>query len=164
MGSGHPATAMKLRGIIAWIAPLALLAMAALSLMATDASAAAAYESHYTLSQTYSAALRLIRVDNGFKIREQDHEAAYILFDYESNESGSRITPGAIELVPHEDNVSVFVKLPKMPQYHEEVMLNALRRKLESEYGDPPPRRKPRDPDSPPDGGRDAGTDGKVQP
>ena len=155
---------MKHRGIFAWVVTaLALCALAALSLFASDASAAAAFESRYTLSQTYSAALRLIRVDNGFKIREQDQEAAYILFDYESNESGSRVTPGAIEMVPHDDKVSVFVKLPKMPQYHEEVLLNSLRRKLESEYGEPPPRRKPREPDpAPPDGGRDAGTDGKA--
>jgi len=153
---------MKHRGILAWIvAPLALCAMVVLSLVATDANAAAGYESPYTLTQNYSAALRLIRVDNGFNIRERDPDAAYILFDYQSSESGARITPGAIELVPHGDTVSVFVKLPKMPQYHEEVMLNAFKRKLEAEYGDPPPRKPPEPP--PPDAGADAKPDGKAR-
>jgi hypothetical protein len=146
-----------------WVAGIGVVSVAALasSLWATPAGADASYASPYTLGQTYSAALRLIRVDNGFQITERDPEAAYILFEYEHPESGTRITPGAIELIPRTDRVTVLVKLPKMPRYHEEALANALRRKLETEYGDPPPRTKPRPPDDTPDAGRDASRDAR---
>jgi hypothetical protein len=129
----------------------------ALCFPSSRAEAKATYPSPYTLSQTYSAALRLIRVDNGFKITERDPDAAYIMFDYESAESGSRVSPGAIELVPAGDHIMVFVKLPQMPRYHEEVLMNGLKRKLESEYGEPPEKRKPK---PPPKEQPDAGADG----
>jgi hypothetical protein len=108
--------------------------------------------------------LRLIRVDNGFSVTERDPEAAYIMFDYESRESGTRVTPGAIEMVPSGDSVTVVVKLSQMPRYHEEVLLNALKRKLESDYGEPPAKRKPKpEPDERPDGGADAAPDARTR-
>lgn len=128
----------------------------AVCLAVPEAEAQATYASPYTLAQTYSAALRLIRVDNGFKIVERDPEAAYIMFEYVSRESGERVSPGAIEMVPSGDRITVQVKLPQMPRYHEQVLADALKRKLESEYGEPP-RKKPEEPakekpDAGPDG------------
>jgi hypothetical protein len=129
-----------------------------------EADAKASYACPYTMSQTYSAALRLIRVDNGFSVTERDPEAAYIMFDYESRESGTRVTPGAIEMVPSGDSVTVVVKLAQMPRYHEEVLLNALKRKLESDYGEPPAKPKPKpEPDERPDGGADAAPDARTR-
>ncbi len=131
-----------------------------LSWTAGEADAKASYISPYTLPQTYGAALRLIRVDKGFKIVERDPDAAYIMFEYVSAESGKRITPGAIEMIPGKDSVTVQVKLHQMPRYHEDVMADALKRKLRSEYGDPPPKRRPKpQPPKPPDTPLEAGTD-----
>ena len=143
-----------------------LLGLAAAAAMATSlvcwtwdvASAKVSYPCPYSLSQTYSAALRLLRVDNGYTVTERDPEAAYIMFDYSSPESGTRVTPGAIEMVPRGDAVMVVVKLPQMPRYHEDVLLNALKRKLESEYGEPTKPSKPK-PDERPDAGPDADSD-----
>lgn len=145
--------------LLAVLSAASLAVLVVLCVPSTPAEAKATYASPYTLGQTYSAALRLIRVDNGFKINERDPDAAYILFDYESHESGTRVTPGAIEMVPGRDHVTVLVKLPKMPRYHEEVMMNALKRKLQSDYGEPPPKREPEPPprEEEPDAGADAG-------
>ena len=107
----------------------------------------------YTLTDALGDGL--LRVDNGFQITERDPEAAYILFEYQHPESGTRVTPGAIELIPRANQVTVLVKLTKMPRYHEEVLASSLRRKLEAEYGEPPPRTKPKPPADPPDGGTD---------
>ncbi len=149
-----------------WRHPLAIAVASLITLCALmclsvpRADAKARYTSPYTLSQNYSAALRLIRVDHGFEIVERDPDAAYIMFKYESHESGSRVTPGAIEMVPRRDHVQVFVKLPKMPRYHEEVMKTELERKLKEEYGEPPERPEPEPPEEEPDAGagEDAGS------
>jgi len=137
-------------------------AVASLCWTSFDASAKASYACPYTLTQTYSAALRLLRVDNGYNVTERDPDAAYILFDYQSRESGNRTTSGAIEMIPSGDNVTVLVKLPQMPSYHETVLLDSLKRKLESEYGEPPRRPQPK-PKDPPDAGADASPDGRTR-
>lgn len=121
-----------------------------------EADAKATFDSAYTLQQTYNAALRLIRVDMGLKVTERDPDAAYLLFDYKSPESGTRVVPGAIELVKSGQSVKVIVQLPQMPRYHEQVMVDSLAKKLANDYGDPP--RRPSAPPPPPaeDGGTDA--------
>ncbi len=104
------------------------------------ASAKASFESPYTLTQTYNAALRLVRVDLGLTVTERDPSAAYILFDYKSTESGNRIAPGSIEMLEAGRAVRVVVQLAQMPRYHEQVMSDALAKKLRDEYGEPAPR------------------------
>ncbi len=127
-----------------WFAACALFAAVAAATSAafvtSDASARTSFQSSYTLEQNYSAALRLIRVDMGLRITEKDPEAAYIMFEYKSSESGNRVTPGSIEMVPQETAVQVVIQLPQMPQYHEEVLATQFKRKLQSDYGDPPRR------------------------
>jgi hypothetical protein len=138
-------------------------ALGALALLAPGhARARVAFSSAYTLEQNFSAALRLIRVDMGLRITEKDPEAAYVLFEYRSNESGARVTPGSIEMVPRSDTVQVTVQLPQMPQYHEDVMATALKKKLLNDYGEPP-RRRP-SPPSRPDAGADAEPDAGSVP
>lgn len=125
---------------------------------AKDAWAKASFDSHYTFEQTYNAALRLVRVDLGLKITERDPEAAYLLFDYKSSETGARVVPGSIELIRSGDVVKVVVQLSQMPRYHEQVMADALVKKLEHDFGEPPRRKAP--PEEPPaDGGTDAPTE-----
>ena len=105
-----------------------------------EVEAKASFESPYTLAQTYNAALRLVRVDFGLTVTERDPSAAYILFDYTSSESGRRVAPGSIEMLEAGRIVKVVVQLAQMPRYHEQVMSNALAKKLRDEYGDPMPR------------------------
>jgi hypothetical protein len=128
-----------------------------IALTALVAEAKATYQSPYDYGRTWTAALRLVRVDNGWKVTEKDDASGYILFEYRSPES-SKPCPGSLELVrgPEADApVSVLAQLPQMPHYHEQVLLDALASKMRREYGDPPPvRRKPATPD--PDGGPDA--------
>lgn len=135
---------------------------AAILITGSLADAKSTYESPYGYDRTWNAALRLVRVDNGWKITEKDDRSGYLLFDYKSPEN-SKVSPGTLELVrgrdddEHEPNVSVLVQLPEMPHYHEQVMLDALASKMRREYGDPPARRKKQPVDAPDAG--DAGTD-----
>ncbi len=123
------------------------------------AHARSAYESPYGYDRTWNAALRLVRVDNGWKVTEKDETSGYLLFEYRSPES-AKATPGSFELVRGRDadgSVSVLVQLPQMPHYHEQVVLDALASKMRREYGDPPEHRHPDPPRMPTDAGPDEG-------
>jgi hypothetical protein len=133
-----------------------LVVSAAVALTAPGASAKSTYESPYGYERTWNAALRLVRVDNGWKVTEKDDQNGYLLFDYKSP-GNEKAYPGTMELVRGNDAeaaVRVLIQLPAMPQYHEQVLLDALASKMRREYGDPPLHRKV-DP-APPDAGTDA--------
>ena len=66
------------------------------------ASAKSTYESPYGYDRTWNAALRLVRVDNGWKVTEKDDQNGYLLFDYKSPEGGKPY-PGTLELVRGRD-------------------------------------------------------------
>ncbi len=111
----------------------------------------------YTRAQTFSAALRYLRVDLGYEVTEKDPDAAYLLFSYASSDRKGEGARGAIEVVQREHGVRVFVSLPQLPSYHEEVLKQGLVRKLVAEYGEPvrdtppaPERNKPAKPDDAP--------------
>jgi hypothetical protein len=133
---------------------------AAISLSAPRADAKSAYESPYGYDRTWNAALRFVRVDNGWKVTEKDDASGYLLFEYKSPEGG-KASPGSLELVrggsAHDGagNVSVLVQLPQMPHYHEQVILDALASKMRREYGDPPVQRRPSEPGDAGDAGAD---------
>jgi hypothetical protein len=149
---------MRRVGIIACLA-VALSIPVGIGLGASDASASVVFESPYTFEQTFGTALRLIRVDLGFKVTEKDVENGFLLFEYRSPESGKKATQGSIELVNRKSGVQVAVQLPAMPQYHEQMILDALTKKLATEHGEPPKKSAP---PPPADGGTDdaAGSDG----
>ena len=139
----------------------ALVVSGAIALTTGHASAKSTYSSPYGYDRTWNAALRLVRVDNGWKITEKDDQNGYLLFDYTSPGT-HKSYPGTLELVrghDEESGVSVLVQLPAMPQYHEQVVLDSLATKMRREYGDPPVHARPT-PASPGDGGTDAGADG----
>ena len=126
-----------------------------------QAQAKATYESPYGYDRTWNAALRLVRVDNGWKVTEKDEANGYLLFEYASPQS-SKPTSGSLELVRGREPdapVAVLVQLPQMPHYHEQVVLDALASKMRREYGDPPEHRPalPGPPKENPDGGTEAG-------
>lgn len=136
---------------------LAIGAAASGLLTSPSATAKASFESGYTLEQTYNAALRLIRVDRGYKVTEKDPSAAYVLFEYK--DTSDKPSQGAVELVPTGQSVRVVIQLPQMPRYHEQVLADALVKKLKDDFGEPP-RKQPPPPSPPPEGGpSDAGTD-----
>lgn len=112
----------------------------------------ASYSSPYGYDRTWDAAVRLVRVDNGWKIEEKDDAAGYILFEYKSPES-IRPTRGSLELVRGRDAdspVSVLAVLAQMPHYHEQLLIDALASKMRREYGEPPAPRRPLPPPTPP--------------
>lgn len=134
---------------------------AALVLTSPDAQAKTSTESLYGFERTWNAALRLVRVDLGYKVVEKDDGAGYLLFEYKSPESGDKVTSGSIELVRSrgsdgDNTVQVIVQLPQMPRYHEMALADSLTRKMRSEYGEPPPRAPKA---APKEGAKDAGPD-----
>ncbi len=118
-----------------------------------DVRANASYSSPYTFEQTYSTALRLLRVDLGYKVTEKDAENGYILFEYTSPESGKRTCSGAIELVKSKQRIQVTVQIPAMPQYHEQMIADALSKKLSTDHGEPPKKTTPPPPPPPAEDG-----------
>jgi hypothetical protein len=122
---------------------IALAVPAVVMLRAGDAGASVAYEAPYSFEQTYGTALRLIRVDLGCIITEKDPANGYLLFEYTSPESGSRVHRGALEIVRGKDTTHVAVQLPTLPQYHEQMVIDALSKKLTAEHGYPLARPRP---------------------
>jgi hypothetical protein len=119
------------------------------------AHAKATYASPYGYARTWNAALRFVRVDRGWKITEKDEGSGYLLFEYTSPEN-RKPSPASVELVRGPDTtvaVGVVIEIPQMPQYHEQVVLDALAAKMRREYGDTPPSGRRAPPDDGTDGG-----------
>jgi hypothetical protein len=137
-----------------------LLVALVLGALLSAAVAAARVEgsSEYSKAQTYSGALRYLRVDLGYEVTEKDPESAYLVFRYQppGQPKGEGVT-GTLEIVDSGEHVRVFVRIPRMPEYHEVVLRDGLLRKLRDEYGPPVPRKPDKPDDKTPPG--DAGTD-----
>lgn len=125
-------------------------------LVVREAHAKSGYESLYTYDQTWTTAIRLVRVDLGLKIVEKDEKAGYILFEYVDK---GMTSSASLELLQagQGDRIRVVCQIPKFPSYHESVVLDRLARKLKEEHGAPPEKAKP-PVDAGPDGA-DAGSD-----
>jgi hypothetical protein len=141
--------------------PYVLLAclVLALFLVVSRARARVEADSGYTKLQTYSGALRYLRVDLGYEVVEKDPDAAYLIFRYSPNGQPKNATTGTVEIVATDSRVKVVVQIPRMPEYHERVLRDGLLRKLREEYGIPAVPRPEKKPD-PADAGakNDAGT------
>src|SRR5262245_66359676 len=98
---------------------LALIFGSALALFfARGAEARSEAEARYTKAQTFSAALRYLRVDLEYEVLEKDADAAYLIFKYAV--PGQRQTStGTMEIVAADDRVRIYVKLPKLPEDHQ---------------------------------------------
>lgn len=103
-------------------------------------------EFRHSYEQVWGAAIRLIRVDQDYPIKDRDQEIGYFLFDYRDD---GRTYPGSVELVRIEDQgggpIRAVIQIPAMPSYIERMLLDKLKRKLMDEYGEPlpPPKKKP---------------------
>lgn len=98
--------------------------------------------SSYSKAQTYSGALRYVRVDLGYDVVEKDPDAAYLIFKYTAPGSKEGVT-GTLEVVEAGGSVRLFVSLPRLPEYQERVFRDGLLKKLRDEYGPPPAGKKP---------------------
>jgi hypothetical protein len=142
-----------------------LVALPALALAAATGSAQARVDgsSGYSKAQTYSGALRYVRVDLGYEVVEKDSDAAYLIFKYTApGQAKTNAVTGTLEVIEANGGVRVFVSLPRMPEYHERIFRDGLLKKLREEYGPPPvapkkpsekaPTDKPQQPTDPDDG------------
>ncbi len=116
---------------------IALVFLGAL-LVVGGAAAKVSLDSPYTYQQTFGTSLRLLKVDLGHEVTEINSDWGYILFEYVDSESGKRKNRGAITFVKGDDQTTVSVEIPEMPSYHEELMLQKLKHKLQTEHGEPP--------------------------
>lgn len=130
---------MKLFGPIAVIAVL---------LAPTTGHAKKTEDFRHSYDQVWGAAIRLIRVDQGYPIKDRDEGVGYFLFDYKDD---GRTYPGSVELVRIADqgggSIRVVMQIPAMPSYIERMLLDKLEKKLVDDYGQPePPPKKPEEP------------------
>ncbi|HEY6079141.1 MAG TPA: hypothetical protein VIW29_10075 [Polyangiaceae bacterium] len=143
---------------------LALLAATSSALGRVDGSSA------YSKAQTYSGALRYVRVDLGYEVVEKDAEAAYLIFKYTTpGQTKNNAVTGTLEVIEADGGVRVFVNMPRMPEYHERIFRDGLLKKLREEYGVPPtpPKKPPADKppaDKPPADKPEAPDDGSQPP
>jgi hypothetical protein len=125
-------------------------ALIAPSVVAARASSALPYP----LPETFSTAVRFIRVDRGCQVTDKDPDAAFVTFTCEEEGSSSR--RGSLELYPTDANgqpaVRVQVTLGDESHGTELRFLELLERKLKEERGTPVPvpGKKPK---APVDGG-----------
>ncbi|MFH1131569.1 MAG: hypothetical protein V1754_09545 [Pseudomonadota bacterium] len=101
----------------------------------------------HSYSAIWSTAIRLIRVDNGYKIRDKDKENGYILFVYPG--SGEvKDCAASLEIIPTVDpegfsQIRLQLSIAHQPTYVEVQFLEELENKLKQEQGDPPaPKRE----------------------
>lgn len=119
-----------------------------------EAAAKATKVMRYTYEQVWPAAVRFLRVDEGYEIVEKDGETGYVIF--EISEDAKRFR-GSLEVVRiREDGqpaLRLAVHIEDRPAYMEQGILERLERKLREEHGSPPAPR--------PKGGKDVskGTD-----
>lgn len=111
----------------------------------------------YTKAQVFQSALRFIRVDNGFSLEEKDEASGYLIFDYPL--SDGETTPGSFEVIEHDAEVQLVVRIPKLAEHHERLLVRRFFEKLKSEYGEPPHRKAA--PEQPP---KDADDEAPAEP
>ena len=130
---------------------LCAVVVALASLVPASAGAKKTEDFRHTFEQVWGAAIRLIRVDQGYPIKDRDESVGYFLFDYQDD---GRAYPGSVELIriagQGDGQIRVVMQIPAMPSYIERMLLDKLQKKLVHEYGEPPPPpSKPAEPAEP---------------
>jgi hypothetical protein len=95
----------------------------------------------YPFDTVWSTAVRLLRVDRGYKISDKDKDSGYILFTFPGTGSIKECA-GSMELVPIKDDqgakrIRSSVNLAHQPGYIELALLEKLDQKLRLEQGRP---------------------------
>jgi hypothetical protein len=122
------------RGAVA--AALALAVGLAAPPAAADVDASLTYDPDVV----WSTVVRLLRVDLGYDIAEQDRDNGYLLFVVHQN---GRDYNGSLELVlgageRGQSTVELSLRIVGLPEASEETILRKLRTKLREDYGLPP--------------------------
>jgi hypothetical protein len=100
----------------------------------------------YPIASVWPAAVRFLRVNRDFPVREKDESAGYILFDYTD---GPKTCKASLELIAvtdaeGRDATRVAVSIPELPRRYETMLADKLAAKLRDDIGPPaPPPRKP---------------------
>ena len=136
---------------VAWslMKPWAAILMTLALLSPATSHAKKTSDFRHTYDQVWGAAIRMIRVDQGYAIKDRDPTVGYFLFDYRDD---GRTYPGSIELVRIKDqgggSIRAVIQIPAMPSYIERMLLDKLKKKLVHEYGEPEPPPTPSNPGS----------------
>jgi hypothetical protein len=112
----------------------------------------------YPLGDVWSTAVRFVRVDRGYTVREKDEESGYILFDMVE---GSKTYKASLELIRAADDqgrdaTRAAFSIPDLPRHFETMLLDKLSAKVREERGSPappPPKKLPGEERPKPDGG-----------
>jgi len=104
----------------------------------------------YPITSVWPAAVRFLRVDRAFPVREKDEDAGYVLFDYTD---GPKPCKGSLELIRATDRegrdaTRIAFSIPDLPRRYEQLLLDKFVAKLRDDHGPPapPPPRKPETP------------------
>ena len=149
-----------------------IVALVAGSLLApAGASADVSAEFTYAPDIVWSTTVRLLRVDLGCDIAEQDRDNGYLLFVVHEN---GRDYNGSLEIILGTGErgiptVEMSLRIQGLPNTTEETFLRKLRTKLREDYGlpprapavAPPPEAPPEEEAAPPEG--ETTTDGETQ-
>ena len=133
-------------------APLAAAALMLIALAAAPASARSSVVVSYTIGEVWPAAIRFLRVDRNYRVREKDQPAGYVLFDLPENKRTYR---GALEMVKTTDDegrvaTQITCSITDLPRRYESTLLDQLAAKVSEERGPPPAHRPPVAGDPPP--------------
>jgi hypothetical protein len=112
-----------------------------LSLGARPALARSTAVLSYPLGDVWSTAVRFVRVDRGYTVREKDEESGYILFDMTE---GSKSYKASLELIratddQGRDSTRAAFSIPDLPRHFETMLLDKLAAKVREERGSPAP-------------------------
>lgn len=112
----------------------------------------------YPPADVWPAAIRFLRVDRDYAIKEKDESAGYVLFEAVENKRPYR---AALELVKTTDGdgraaTQLIVTVADLPRHYELSLLDKLAAKLRDERGPPGPPPPKRPPPPPPADGNTA--------
>ena len=109
----------------------------------------------YPITSVWPAAVRFLRVDRSFPVREKDESASYVLFDYTD---GPKPCKGSLELIRANDRegrdaTRIAISIPDLPRRYEQMLIDKFVAKLRDDQGPPappPPRKSETPPPVPP--------------
>jgi hypothetical protein len=141
----HPASLHGQDRPVRRLGAVALAALLALGMGLWPGPAAAKSQKKvsYSYEQVWPAAVRFLRVDEGFEITEKDVEAGYVIFVVA--EDGKRFR-GSMEIVrisgkDEPPALLLLIGIEDRPEYMEQGILDRFEQKLRAELGAPRPVR-----------------------
>jgi hypothetical protein len=123
----------------------------------------------YRYDSVWSSAIRYIRAEKGYPIKDQDRENGYILLIYPGTGSVKECA-ASLQIIRIIDDrgfkrVRAKLTIEHLPSYVEVHFLDKLEQKLRDDYGNPPPaEREPGKDDKPKEPPKDAPKDQPKEP